>query len=87
MAEKRPLCLYDGRIEELRAADSLPGGGTASAVTEVDQAMPVYILREPYGTDAWTIVRGDGLRATQTGNPSYTTGAAAWAARATLTYV
>lgn len=27
MAEKRPLCLYGGRIEELRVIDTLPGGG------------------------------------------------------------
>jgi hypothetical protein len=28
MAEKRPLCLYNGRAEELRAEDTLPGGGS-----------------------------------------------------------
>lgn len=27
MAEKRPLCQYAGRIEELRTADTLPGSG------------------------------------------------------------
>jgi hypothetical protein len=27
MAEKRPLCIYGGRIEELRPNDTLPGGG------------------------------------------------------------
>ena len=57
-----------------------------SAIVEVDQTSPVYVQRTPYGAHAWTVLRGDGLRATPANNPSYATAAAAWAARASLVF-
>lgn len=66
----------------------VPSGkiATASVITAVDQTSPVYILREPYGAYAWTILRGDAKRATPANNSTYPTSSAAWTNRTTLTY-
>lgn len=40
MAEKRPLCLYDGRIEELRPTDTLPTSGGDSLPPYLGVAYP-----------------------------------------------
>lgn len=40
MATKRPLALYDGEIEELRSADTLPGGGGGTQQVFVQQTRP-----------------------------------------------
>ena len=68
------------------AKTSETGAGSSSAITHVQQTAPVYVMREPWGVYAWTIVRGDGLRASPSNNPSYTTSAAAWSARDSLSY-
>jgi hypothetical protein len=40
MAEKRPLCIYHGRIEELRPTDTLPGSGGGSPPNYLGMAYP-----------------------------------------------
>jgi hypothetical protein len=53
MAEKRPLCLYNGQLEELKTADSLPGGGGGgSAVLEKSLSQPGEIIPKT-GTTRW----------------------------------
>jgi hypothetical protein len=54
MAEKRPLCLYNGQLEELKTSDSLPGGGGGggSAVLEKSMSQPGEIIPKA-GTARW----------------------------------
>lgn len=52
MAEKRPLCLYGGRIEELRAADGLPGAGSPAPAESGLIVVPGRVNLTSFGTRA-----------------------------------
>ncbi len=53
MAEKRPLCLYNGQVQELSTGDTLPGsGGGGSGVYDKSLSQP-GTLTTVIGTVRW----------------------------------